>query len=101
MKIERKVLIKGTIKKVTSGEGKKGKWVLVCVEQGKGSENIFVDDYNILQGKKPSELKGFTITLEGELWRNKQKDYNLEYAKMKIISIEKEDNTDSEDVPFL
>jgi len=101
MKIERKVLIKGTIKEIKSGKGSKGNWVLVKLEQGKGTENIFVDNYDILQGKKPSELKDFTVTLEGELWRNKQKDYNLEYAKMKIVSIEKEDNTESEDVPFL
>lgn len=101
MKIERKVLIKGTIKEIKSGKGSKGNWVLVKLEQGKGTENIFVDDYSILQGKKPSELNGFTITLEGELWKNKQKGYNLEYAKMKIVSIEKGDTLDSEDVPFL
>ena len=41
------------------------------------------------------------MTLEGELWRNKRKEYNLEYAKMKIVSVKKEENEASEDVPFL
>lgn len=103
MKIERKVLIKGILKDIKSGDNAngKGKWVLVCLEQGKGSENIFVDDYSILTGKKTSQLIGYTMTLEGELWRNKRKEYNLEYAKMKIVSVKKEENEASEDVPFL
>lgn len=101
MKIERKVLVKGIFKDIKSGENANGKWVLVKLEQGKGSENIFVNDFSLLTGKKTSQLIGHTMTLEGELWRNKNNDYNLEYAKMKIVSVKKEDSETTEDIPFL
>lgn len=88
MKIQRKVLVEGTVKDVKSGGVDKGKWYLIKLQQGKGTENIFVDGIDKNVGiSKFSDLIGKDVAISGELWRDKSKDYNLKYAKMKVTTV--------------
>lgn len=97
MKIQRKVLVEGTVKDVKSGEGKIGtKWYLIKLEQGKGTENIFVDSIDKNVGiSKLTDLIGKDIAIAGELWRDKTNSYNLTYSKMKVTTV-----INNDDVPF-
>ena len=97
MKIQRKVLVEGTVKDVKTGEGKKGKWYLIKLEQGKGTENIFVDSIDKNVGiSKLTDLISKDVTLAGELWRDKSNSYNLTYSKMKVTTVINNDD----EVPF-
>ena len=89
MKIQRKVLVEGTVKDVKSGNSDKNKkWYLIKLEQGKGTENIFVDGIDKNVGiSKFSELIGKDVAISGELWRDKNNAYNLKYSKMKVTTV--------------
>lgn len=89
MKIQRKVLVEGTVKDVKSGVNAKGKaWYLVKLEQGKGTENVFVEGIDKSCGvSKLSDLIGKDVAISGELWKDKSKGYNLVYMKMKVTTV--------------
>lgn len=88
MKIERKVIVEGTVKDVKTGGTDKGKWFLIKLKQGKGTENIFVDGIDKNVGiSKLSDLIGKDVAISGELWRDKKNGYNLKYAKMKVTTV--------------
>ena len=97
MKIQRKVLVEGTVKDLKTGSVDKGKWFLIKLQQGKGTENIFVDGIDKNVGiSKLSDLIGKDVVISGELWRDKANNYNLKYAKMKVTTVINND----EDIPF-
>lgn len=98
MKIQRKVIVEGTVKEVKSGNSDKNKkWYLIKLEQGKGTENIFVDGIDKNVGiSKFADLIGKEVAISGELWRDKANDYNLKYAKMKVTTVINNDD----DIPF-
>lgn len=89
MKIQRKVLVEGTVKDVKSGQNSKGKaWYMIKLEQGKGTENIFVDGIDKNCGvSKFSDLIGKDVAISGELWKDKTKGYNLTYIHMKVTTV--------------
>ena len=96
MKIQRKVLVEGTVKDIKTGEGKKGKWYLIKLEQGKGTENIFVDGIDKNVGiSKLTDIIGKDVAIAGELWKDKNNGYNLTYKNMKVTTV-----INNDDIPF-
>ena len=96
MKIQRKVLVEGTVKDVKTGKGEKGNWYLIKLEQGKGTENIFVDGIDKNVGiTKFTELIGKDVAIAGELWKDRKNEYNLTYKNMKLTTV-----INNDEIPF-
>lgn len=83
-KIETILTIKGDVKEIKEGKNEKGRWSLIKLKNGKGYEDIFINDDSV---NKLRVRQGDTIIIKAELWKDKKNNYNWMIAKASVIDV--------------